>query len=137
MSQPAIADARTVAPKSAAHAVKVPMAERLALRVEEAGTPEHSKRPCGAGQPRSTTSVPVTRTEENKVRVIDETSSIDRRGAVQPLAVSPRKAAAYLDVGHDAIYQLIGQGRLRSVKLGRRRLIPVAELERFLADELA
>jgi excisionase family DNA binding protein len=54
----------------------------------------------------------------------------------QPLAVSPRKAARYLDVGHDAIYQLLGQGRLRSVKLGRRRLIPLSELERFLAEEL-
>jgi len=58
-------------------------------------------------------------------------------GAVIPLAVSPRKAARYLDVGHDAIYQLLNQGRLRSVKLGRRRLIPMSELERFLADELA
>jgi excisionase family DNA binding protein len=80
---------------------------------------------------------PATRSEENEVRVIDETSSVGSKGAVTPLAVSPRKAAAYLDVGHDAIYQLIGQGRLRSVKLGRRRLIPLAELERFLADELA
>ncbi len=56
---------------------------------------------------------------------------------VQPLAVSPRVAARYLDVGHDAIYRLLGEGRLRSVKLGRRRLIPVVELERFLAEELA
>jgi excisionase family DNA binding protein len=46
-------------------------------------------------------------------------------------------AARYLDVGHDAIYRLLGEGRLRSVKLGRRRLIPVVELERFLAEELA
>jgi len=53
-----------------------------------------------------------------------------------PLAVSPRKAARYLDVGHDAIYQLLNQGRLRSVKLGRRRLIPMSELQRFLSDEL-
>jgi excisionase family DNA binding protein len=56
---------------------------------------------------------------------------------VRPLAVSPRVAARYLDVGHDAIYRLLGEGRLRSVKLGRRRLIPVVELERFLAEELA
>ncbi len=56
---------------------------------------------------------------------------------VRPLAVSPREAARYLDVGHDAIYRLLGEGRLRSVKLGRRRLIPVVELERFLAEELA
>jgi len=53
-----------------------------------------------------------------------------------PLAVSPRKAAQYLDVGHDAIYTLLNQGRIKSVKLGRRRLIPVVELERFLADEM-
>jgi excisionase family DNA binding protein len=53
------------------------------------------------------------------------------------LAVSPREAAKYLGVGHDAIYQLLNQGRVRSVKLGRRRLIPMSELERFLADELA
>jgi len=58
-------------------------------------------------------------------------------GILTPLAVSPRKAARYLDVGHDAIYQLLNQGRLRSVKLGRRRLIPMTELERFLSDELA
>jgi excisionase family DNA binding protein len=54
-----------------------------------------------------------------------------------PLAVSPRRAAEYLGVGHDAIYQLLHQGRLRSVKLGRRRLIPVSELERFLAAEIS
>lgn len=53
-----------------------------------------------------------------------------------PLAVSPRKAAQYLDVGHDAIYTLLNQGRIKSVKLGRRRLIPVVELERFLTDEM-
>lgn len=65
------------------------------------------------------------------------TEGAARTTGVAPLAVSPRKAATYLDVGHDAIYQLLRQGRLRSVKLGRRRLIPVSELERFLADELA
>jgi excisionase family DNA binding protein len=63
-------------------------------------------------------------------------SNDDTNVPVIPLAVSPRKAARYLDVGHDAIYQLIGQGRIRSVKLGRRRLIPVSELQRFLAEEL-
>ena len=64
-----------------------------------------------------------------------EVTADDR--AFAPLAVSPRKAARYLDVGHDAIYQLLNEGRLRSVKLGRRRLIPITELERFLTDELA
>lgn len=71
-------------------------------------------------------------------RTVDRGFRAEISGPVAvPLAVSPRKAAAYLDVGHDAIYQLLRQGRLRSVKLGRRRLIPISELERFLTDELA
>jgi excisionase family DNA binding protein len=53
-----------------------------------------------------------------------------------PLAVSPRHAARYLGVGHDAICQLLNQGRLRSVRLRRRRLIPMSELQRFLTAEL-
>lgn len=38
-----------------------------------------------------------------------------------PWPSPPRKAARYLDEGHNAIYQLLGQGRIRSVKLGRRQ----------------
>lgn len=60
-----------------------------------------------------------------------------RREPLSPLAVSPRAAAQQLGVGHDAIYTLLYQGRIRSVKLGRRRLIPISELERFLVEELA
>lgn len=56
-------------------------------------------------------------------------------GAVVPLAVSPRQAAAFLNIGHDLVYQLLYAGRIRSVKLGRRRLIPVSDLVRFLEQE--
>jgi excisionase family DNA binding protein len=66
-----------------------------------------------------------------------EGAGTEGNGAVLvPLAVSPRHAARYLGVGHDAIYQLLNEGRLRSVRLGRRRLIPMSELRRFLAVEL-
>ncbi len=57
---------------------------------------------------------------------------------VRPLAVSPPEWPPATSMsGHDAIYRLLGEGRLRSVMMGRRRLIPVVELERFLAEELA
>lgn len=56
-------------------------------------------------------------------------------GAVGPLAVSPRQAAVFLNVGHDLVYQLLYAGKIRSVKLGRRRLIPVSDLVRFLEQE--
>ncbi len=66
-----------------------------------------------------------------------EAAGRERNGTVLvPLAVSPRHAARYLGVGHDAIYQLLNQGRIRSVRLGRRRLIPMSELQRFLTAEL-
>lgn len=71
------------------------------------------------------------------------TTPLDRRAfesrgadSLVPLALSPRRAAECLGVGHDAVYQLLNEGRLRSVKLGRRRLIPVSELERFLSEEM-
>lgn len=70
----------------------------------------------------------------NEVRSLEPSPSA--RVPVVPLAVSPRKAALYLDVGHDAIYALLHAGRIKSVKLGRRRLIPVSELERFLQEEM-
>jgi excisionase family DNA binding protein len=78
-----------------------------------------------------------SRRASNPVQLVSDVVERDERAPVLvPLAVSPRRAAQYLGVGHDAIYQLLNQGRLRSVKLGRRRLIPLSELERFLADEL-
>ena len=61
------------------------MAERLAVGVEEAGTSEHSERSCGAGQPRPLTSVPVTKTEEDKVRV----DAVDPGHLGVPVATAP------------------------------------------------
>ena len=70
MRQPAIADAGTVIPEADPHAVQVPSAERLAVGVEEVGPSELPTRPCAAGQLRPVKPLPVTRTEEDKVRVI-------------------------------------------------------------------
>jgi excisionase family DNA binding protein len=91
----------------------------------------------GRGKPWVENDGPFVMTASTAPRQTETADSEPRDATVTPLAVSPRKAAKYLDVGHDAIYQLLHEGRLRSVKLGRRRLIPLSELERFLADELA
>ena len=40
------------------------------------------------------------------------------------LLLRPEETAEALAVGRDRIYELIGSGRLRSVKLGRSRRIP-------------
>ena len=57
------------------------------------------------------------------------------------LALRPREAAASIGISPRTLDRLIAEGRIRSVKLGpsaaSARLIPVAELQRFLAEHLA
>lgn len=50
-----------------------------------------------------------------------------------PLAVSPAEACRLLGVGRTYLYELIQTGELRSVRLGKRRLIPVDAIRECLA----
>lgn len=51
-----------------------------------------------------------------------------------PLVLANVEAAAEsLSIGRTGIFALIKSGALKSVKIGKRRLIPVAELEAFAA----
>ncbi|MEV4462111.1 helix-turn-helix domain-containing protein [Micromonospora echinofusca] len=63
-------------------------------------------------------------------------TSINQPRAVAPRSVRPAEAAALLGVCRDTIYVLMRSGRLRSIKAGRARLIPLAAIDEFLsADE--
>ncbi len=54
------------------------------------------------------------------------------------LLITPKRAAQLLGVGRTFVYaELLAKGRLESLKLGRRRLIPREALEAFIARELA
>lgn len=53
------------------------------------------------------------------------------RRPAETLAVSPERAAAMLGIARSTFYASV-LGELRVVRLGRRRLIPIAELERWL-----
>ncbi|PTA43029.1 helix-turn-helix domain-containing protein [Micromonospora sp. RP3T] len=56
--------------------------------------------------------------------------------AVAPRSVRPAEAAALLGVCRDTVYVLMRSGRLRSIKAGRARLIPLTAIDDFLsADE--
>jgi len=55
--------------------------------------------------------------------------------ATEPLLLPVREAAARLAIGRDTAYELVRSGRLRSVAIGRRRLVPASELEAFVARE--
>lgn len=51
------------------------------------------------------------------------------------ISVSPEEAARRIGSNRTYVYGLISDGRLRSFKLGKRRLIAVAELERFVEKQ--
>jgi excisionase family DNA binding protein len=53
-----------------------------------------------------------------------------------PLLAGVRDAARELGIGRDTAYQLVRDGRLRAVRVGRRLLIPRTELEAFVEREL-
>ena len=50
------------------------------------------------------------------------------------ITVSPREAALMTGLSVPTIYQLLNSGRLASVKVGTRRLIPVRALHALLGD---
>nr|WP_275422229.1 helix-turn-helix domain-containing protein [Catellatospora citrea] len=50
-------------------------------------------------------------------------------------SVRPAEAAELLGICRDTVYVLMRAGRLRSVKAGRARLIPVTAIEDFLTNE--
>lgn len=56
---------------------------------------------------------------------------------LEPLAHSPDRAGQRAGVSTRAIYTLIATGELRSFKIGKRRLIPDAELQRLIARKMA
>jgi excisionase family DNA binding protein len=53
----------------------------------------------------------------------------------ETLLVGVREAAKRLGLGRDTAYQLVREGRLHSVAVGRKRLVPVAELGAFIERE--
>ena len=50
-----------------------------------------------------------------------------------PLAVSPGEAARLSGLGRTTLYEAIASGALRSLKIGKRRLITVEALKEWLA----
>lgn len=56
--------------------------------------------------------------------------------ADQPLLVTVQEAARLLGIGRTTMFELIGSGGIKSIRLGRRRLISRRSLETFV-DELS
>ncbi len=59
---------------------------------------------------------------------------MEREPNLSPFLLGIAASANELSVGRTTIYALIRTGRIRAVKLGRRTLIHVDELRRFVAE---
>ncbi len=54
----------------------------------------------------------------------------------RPLLCSVEEAAALLGISRTAVFRLIKESQLRSVKIQKRRLIPLAALDEFVSELL-
>lgn len=54
------------------------------------------------------------------------------RNAVPPVLYRVDEAAESLRLSRSVVYELIRSGQLRTVKVGRRRLVPVAALAEYV-----
>ena len=61
-----------------------------------------------------------------------------RSNAPDPRALlcSVEEAAAILGISRTAVFQLLKENRLRSVKIQKRRLVPLSALDQFVHDLL-
>jgi excisionase family DNA binding protein len=62
---------------------------------------------------------------------------LSKTAAVQRVAYSPTEAALVTGLSRNTIYELIGSGQLRSVKVGGRRLIPASAILALVEGEAA
>src|SRR5829696_7129547 len=83
-----------------------------------------SERQCSTRPAPSTTLQSVSREHRHGV-------------AVEPLFISVSAAAKALGVGRTYAYELIDRGRLRAVRDGRRRLVPVESVREYAARLIA
>jgi excisionase family DNA binding protein len=54
-----------------------------------------------------------------------------------PLLWSPAETAKRLGISRAKLYELLASRKLASLKIGSRRLIPDAEVQRFIATRMA
>ena len=64
-----------------------------------------------------------------------EVTELVERPCSNPLALAIEEAARLLGVGRSTMLALLSSGRVRSVRVGGRRLVPIKALEEFLDQQ--
>ncbi len=62
------------------------------------------------------------------MRVVD----VELPKKVPPLALGAEEARRVINVGRNEFYRLLASGEIRGKRVGRKWIIPVSELERWL-----
>ena len=62
---------------------------------------------------------------------------MDSQTITQPLTLRINDAAKALGIGRSSIYRLINQGKLRTVKIAGRTLVPATEVRRIVDRAIA
>lgn len=80
--------------------------------------------------------------DDRLTRAIEELVAAIRAEVGQPTTLPPMRlynvneVARSLSLGRSVLYQEIAAGRLKSVKVGRRRLVPESAVEAYIAERL-
>lgn len=61
----------------------------------------------------------------------------NRTEAMPALLVRPEEAARMLQISRTEMFRMIGSGEIASILIGRRRRIPVAALNEYVAVRIA
>lgn len=56
---------------------------------------------------------------------------------MQPVTITIASARQALGIGNTKIYELINAGDLKTIRVGRRRLVTTASINKFVADRMA
>ena len=64
------------------------------------------------------------------------TTSRITASTVAPVVYRVDEAAEALRISRDTVYELIRSGRLRTIKVGTRRLVPLVALHEYVSGEL-
>ena len=54
----------------------------------------------------------------------------------QPLLLTVEQAARHLGIGRSMAYRLVGEGAIKSIKVGRLRKVPVSSLVEYVEQGL-
>jgi len=64
-----------------------------------------------------------------------ETHMAALNSSLEPLAYSINEACRVSSLGRTRLYQLIAEGRLEALKIGKRTIIPAESLRRLIAGQ--